>query len=82
MTDDNFVPPSFLNILYDEEQRRAAEGEAIRVELRKGILPTPEPVVRQLIWRVDRHVLMRSHVFAKENKLRRSEEHTSELQSH
>ena len=51
----------------DEKLRIA---NAIREELRKGVLPTPEPVVRALIWRVDRYKLMRDHVYAKENKLR------------
>ncbi len=69
-TDSQSSIPDFPQILRTEEERQNAQAAAIAVELRKGILPTPEPVVRAIAWRVDRHVLMRHHIFAQEDKLR------------
>jgi len=69
-TNEQPGPPDFPQILRGEEQRRKAQDKAIALELKKGIIPTPEIVVRTIVWRVDRHVLMRDHIYAREDKLR------------
>lgn len=63
-------PPTFEELAQAEHDRKEAAAIAIVEGLKKGELPTPEPIVRAIIWRIDRHVLMREHVYWKEHKLR------------
>lgn len=54
-----------------DAERRDAENENMISVLKSGTLPTPEPIVRILVWRgVELHRLMRHHCFWKEHKLR------------
>lgn len=64
---DTFDLPTFLRA---QEDREATAGKLISEELSKGQIPTPEPVVRSIVWRVDRHKLMRHHAFAQEHRIR------------
>ncbi len=62
--------PALTKILRAQEAQRSAENDRIRTELAKGTLPTDRSLVKALIWRVDRPVLMRSHIYWQEAKLR------------
>lgn len=53
-----------------EQDRQEREDAAIAEALESGAVPTPEPIVRKLVWHVRRERLMRHHVFWKERKLR------------
>lgn len=65
------LPPfSMADFAKADAERKRAEEEAIRNGLRKGSLPTAEPIVRALVWRVDRPSLMRDHVYWQEHKIR------------
>lgn len=54
-----------------EQDRQRRESAAITRALDSGTIPTPEPIVRKLVWHVGREKLMRHHVYWKERKLRK-----------
>lgn len=64
------MPNNLGDILRAEEQRKLAQAAAIKSELQKGVIPTSEPVVRALVYRIDHQELMRSHTYATEHQIR------------
>lgn len=67
---DSQAMATLLDLAHAEERRRNEQAAAIRDALKKGEFPTPEPVVRAIVWRVDRHAALRGHAYWQEYKLR------------